>query len=551
MEEQTIDIVSIIENNPITSLKSSTQTKLMNTVKNEFKNNQQQLFIGSFYCYLNHHPTNDYVVDLDNIWKWLGFNRINDCKRVLTKYFKENDDYKITLCNSAKRKNEGGFNKEQIMMNIKTFKKLCLKTRTDKADEIHEYYLKLEELIQETLKEQTEEYEQEVKALKQEINAIKDLKYEEANKTGYVYIISTDIPNRYKVGKSIEPDSRRKRLQSNCINIIEVLYKFHTCDETLLENLVHQMLYRYRTNGHYEIFSCNLDYIKNIIDFVGNMVNTLKSSYDTINKTELFNIFNKKLENNNDSHLCSDKIKYPTIELNLEEHTHNVTEMNKIHGISINASNSNHFNPQIYKKFIESCYIINNESYEPIKNLLQQFRIYLTENELTNEIQKLDLLSHQGTERTLNYKHKFYIEFKNAISNILNIKFTAYQYNENGSNMSICAIKGICLKNSPINYLISINHYENYFKHIKVVQNNSKILTKDLLKHFHEYLITNNIIEKNDYIKENSYNTHGFDERFKTEFINIFNNTFKLKEKRFRTGTTKTNRGYSGITIFN
>ena len=29
------------------------------------------------------------------------------------------------------------------MLNIKTFKKLCLKSRTEKADEIHEYYIKL------------------------------------------------------------------------------------------------------------------------------------------------------------------------------------------------------------------------------------------------------------------------------------------------------------------------------------------------------------------------------------------------------------------------
>ena len=36
---------------------------------------QQQLFIASFYSYLNYHKTDDYVVDLDNIWKWLDFNR--------------------------------------------------------------------------------------------------------------------------------------------------------------------------------------------------------------------------------------------------------------------------------------------------------------------------------------------------------------------------------------------------------------------------------------------------------------------------------------------
>jgi hypothetical protein len=43
------------------------------------------------------------------------------------------------------------------MLNINTFKKFCLKAGTKKADEIHEYYLKMEELIQETINEECNE----------------------------------------------------------------------------------------------------------------------------------------------------------------------------------------------------------------------------------------------------------------------------------------------------------------------------------------------------------------------------------------------------------
>ena len=41
--------------------------------------------------------------------------------------FTKNEDYKVALIHTEKRKNEGGHNKEIITMNIKTFKKLCLK----------------------------------------------------------------------------------------------------------------------------------------------------------------------------------------------------------------------------------------------------------------------------------------------------------------------------------------------------------------------------------------------------------------------------------------
>ena len=40
-----------------------------------------------------------------------------------------------------------GNNKETILMNIKTFKLFCLKAGTKKADQIHEYYINLEEAV--------------------------------------------------------------------------------------------------------------------------------------------------------------------------------------------------------------------------------------------------------------------------------------------------------------------------------------------------------------------------------------------------------------------
>ena len=43
------------------------------------------MFLSSFYCYLNHHPINDFVIDLDNVWKWMGFNQKYNAKYLLEK----------------------------------------------------------------------------------------------------------------------------------------------------------------------------------------------------------------------------------------------------------------------------------------------------------------------------------------------------------------------------------------------------------------------------------------------------------------------------------
>ena len=57
-----------------------------------------------------------------------------------------------------------GTNKEQILMTIKTFKRFCMKAKTKKADEIHEYYIKLEELLHETLEEESSELRNKLKS---------------------------------------------------------------------------------------------------------------------------------------------------------------------------------------------------------------------------------------------------------------------------------------------------------------------------------------------------------------------------------------------------
>jgi hypothetical protein len=84
MSEQ-LDIVALIEKNPITKLSKDYNVKLLVKVKENFNAFEQQLFLSSFYCYLNYHPTKDFVIDLDDIWKWLGFNQKYNAKYVIEK----------------------------------------------------------------------------------------------------------------------------------------------------------------------------------------------------------------------------------------------------------------------------------------------------------------------------------------------------------------------------------------------------------------------------------------------------------------------------------
>ena len=160
-----LDIVKLIENNPITKLSNDYNVKLLTKIKSNFTDFEQQLFLSSFYCYLNHHPINDFVIDLDDVWKWMGFNQKYNAERLLEKIFILDKDYIkssndnttqncLVLQKEEQKKGRGGHNIKKILLNIKTFKLLCLKAGTKKADEIHEYYMKLEEIIQDVINEE-------------------------------------------------------------------------------------------------------------------------------------------------------------------------------------------------------------------------------------------------------------------------------------------------------------------------------------------------------------------------------------------------------------
>ena len=166
-----IDIVNLIENNPITKLSGNYQTKLVEKVKNNFTDYEQQLFLSSFYCYLNCDYKNDFVIDLDNIWQWLGFSQKVNAKMLLEKQFNINKDYKLLLTQKLEQKNNnrGGHNKEIFMLNIETFKKFCLKAGTKKADEVHDYFIKLENIMFEITQEECEELKTQLENRKKEI----------------------------------------------------------------------------------------------------------------------------------------------------------------------------------------------------------------------------------------------------------------------------------------------------------------------------------------------------------------------------------------------
>jgi len=173
-----LNIINLIEkDNQITNLSDNCENRLINKIKDNFKETEQQLFIASFYCFLKYDTKKDFVIDFDNVWKWMGFARKGNAKTTLEKHFTIETDYQVKKTASADSEAvlnggqnninsapqfggsvlNGGQNRETILLTVNTFKKFCLKAGTKKADEIHDYYIKLEELLHETVNEESNE----------------------------------------------------------------------------------------------------------------------------------------------------------------------------------------------------------------------------------------------------------------------------------------------------------------------------------------------------------------------------------------------------------
>jgi len=277
-QNTTFNIVEFIEKNPLTKLNSGYQNILINKIKNQFNNEEQSLFVTSFYCYLNFNNLTDFIIDFEDVWKWCGFTRKDHAKRILDKYFTIDVDYKIALPRSEERKNEGGFNKEKITLNIRTFKKFCLKSNTKKADEIHNYYIKLEEILQDTLLEQTDELKLQLENKNIELenkNIELEKTSEEFRKLSKKYIKNRKIiideknvvylmctsesekENEYVIGKATDLADRKENYDHNKLHDFKIVY-YRSCSSSkimdIIESVVLMKLGKYRCKAGRDVF---------------------------------------------------------------------------------------------------------------------------------------------------------------------------------------------------------------------------------------------------------------------------------------------------------
>ena len=219
-------------------------------------------FLDDFYKIFNHINlnSNEINIDLDNVIKWLNIQK-HGAKTTLLKSYKKNIDYQIKKV--IKKKGTGGQKREIITITVNCFKKICQLTKSKKGNEVREYFIQVESLLNK-YKDYIIEGMQE-KIIKLEKNQKPKINPEK----GVIYIFKTpnSIENSlYKIGRSKDLKKRLQSHQSPLSHDIDILFYYESDNIIEIENCIKTLIKKYQYRKYKEVYKINIDIIKSLIN---------------------------------------------------------------------------------------------------------------------------------------------------------------------------------------------------------------------------------------------------------------------------------------------
>ena len=239
-------------------------------------------FLDDFYKIFSHTTinSNEINIDLDNVIKWLHIQK-HGAKNTLLKSYKKDIDYQIKRV--IKKKGTGGQKKEIIMISIHCFKKICQLTKSQMGNQVREYFIQVESLLNKYKDYIIEGMQDKITKLE------KDQKPKVNPEKGVIYIFQT--PNStenslYKIGRTKDLKKRLQSHQSPLSHDIEVLFYYESENIIKIEKCIKLLMKEYQYRKYKEVYKINIDIIKSLIESCDDLI------IDTEQKVKLFELKN-------------------------------------------------------------------------------------------------------------------------------------------------------------------------------------------------------------------------------------------------------------------
>ena len=350
-------------------------TILYNKLNLEFNDDEQQIFLQHFKGFLN--KDNEFIINIEFAFKWIGFTRKDNAKRLLKKHFELNINYTIIdelSCFLPKEEiddqkyKEGKLN-EIILMTPTTFKELALLANTKKGKQVRMYYIKMESIMMKYLSEKNNKLIAEANQKVLEANQLtKNMEYAlEIEQNNLAKVLKRNIYKdnpcqvvyiykesefKYKVGES--NNIARRETDHRCGNTTnQVVYTKKCCNRKLLEKVVHHILDQYRDIKNREWFTVSFDIVKAVLDAAHLFLDEMVDRADTIHS----NSFVDKLKE-----LITSLPEIPK-QINQNIPIENTIDTNQIiESIETEIELNDVNNPLDFDKFINDCCIKDDNS---------------------------------------------------------------------------------------------------------------------------------------------------------------------------------------------
>lgn len=461
-----VDFKALVSKNSNISL--NVQTKMITELDKTFTEEESRWYIANFYVYMNYHPTNDFPINLENVLKMMGFAHKKNAKRTLENNFTENEDYKIVLLrteqnlNVDSNKNLGGRPEETIMLNIDTFKNLCMMIKTDQGKAIRKYYVKLENIYNQIIKEEIEEKQKQLQEKDRELELTKKQlesksklivkKWFNCKPGDMVYALKSN--NLIKIGKTKNiKDREAKHLCSNQSG--EIIYAKRCFDCSLTERVLHHVLDKHRVESNMEWFDISEELAKYIIDTVCYTLDNFVDCSECLLQTEL------------NKHLIDVTKSIKTIDDDDDRLNFAKKEMDTS-DINVNIDQKN------YNKFLQEFFEYREDYYCVQYDVINAYRIWSRGD--VNQKTKHEISTFMKSK--FEYKDRYLEECQGRVQVYIGLQLKPLHYNPDNKT-SLKSYEKFFLENCHVGYTFRIKITDFINSYVKWLDNGIEKLDKN------------------------------------------------------------------------
>jgi phage anti-repressor protein len=239
-------------------------------------------FIDDFFSlYQYDTKDNEFVIDLEVLAKWL-----NTAKGAIKETLKASYTKNIDYIENVTKTGSNGRPSATVLLTPDCMKRLCMVSRTKKAEEVRSYFIDLEKHIDQYKDAIIERYMSNHSPVPKNVTG------------GVIYLLNTDLnlPGVYKIGKTSDFKSRLKTHQSSHVDNIKVVKIYKTTDIDNVEQCLKQYLKSKQYKKYKEFYQVDIDDVSKLFKICNSATLSAKKVLGKSEKNDSYYVYLEKDE---------------------------------------------------------------------------------------------------------------------------------------------------------------------------------------------------------------------------------------------------------------